>query len=134
MEVTSHEGGIQDNQSDQNRMILQGSCLARLGNVLTSEPNSDPVVIVAIFIDKDLIAHEYLMYQPPSEVKKVLYHEETFKLTESMEAFNFVFWLYNLLSGVIEVNARLDQYSLSRLGELADYIYYNDDSSDIIED
>ncbi|KAI0290634.1 hypothetical protein B0F90DRAFT_1784535 [Multifurca ochricompacta] len=118
MEVTSHEGGRQDNQSDQNRMILQGLCLARLGNVLTSEPDSDPVVITAIFIDRELMVHEYLMYQPPSEAKKVLYHEETFKRTEPMEAFNFVFRLYNLLSRVIEDNARLDQYSLSRLGEL----------------
>ncbi|KAI0292068.1 hypothetical protein B0F90DRAFT_1772750 [Multifurca ochricompacta] len=116
MEVTSHEGGRQDNQSDQNRTLLQGSCLARLGNVPTSEPNSDPVAITAIFIDRELMAHEYLMDQPP-EAKKVLYHEETFKLTESMEAFNFVFRLYNLLSRVIEDNAKLDQYSLSRLGE-----------------
>ncbi|KAI0294661.1 hypothetical protein B0F90DRAFT_1274453 [Multifurca ochricompacta] len=90
MEVTSHEGGRRNNQSDQNQMFLQGSCLARLGNVLrkTSEPNSDPVVITAIIIDRELFAHEYLMYQPPSEAKKVLYHEEVFDLTQPIKHLN----------------------------------------------
>ncbi|KAI0294685.1 hypothetical protein B0F90DRAFT_1755516 [Multifurca ochricompacta] len=120
MEVRSHEGGRRNNQSDQNQMFLQGSCLARLGNVLrkTSEPNSDPVVITAIFIDRELFAHEYLMYQPPSEAKKVLYHEEVFDLTQPIQAFKFVFQLYNLVSRVIEDSARLGRSSLSRLSEL----------------
>ncbi|KAI0301217.1 hypothetical protein B0F90DRAFT_1720429, partial [Multifurca ochricompacta] len=108
-------------------MILQGSCLARLGKKLRDafKPDSDPVVITAIFIDKDLIAHEYLMYQPPLEAKKVLYHEETFKLTKPTEAFKFVFQLYNLLSRVIEDNARLDWPTLSLVLQLADYISYD---------
>ncbi|KAI0299640.1 kinase-like domain-containing protein [Multifurca ochricompacta] len=43
-----------------------------------------------------------------------------------MEAFKFVFQLYNLLSRVIEDNARLDWPTLSLVLQLADYISYDD--------
>jgi hypothetical protein len=66
LEVTSSEG-----QADLWRMILQASCLARLGNELRSRNMTDPVVIMAIYIDSQLRAHEYLVYQPDPENKKV---------------------------------------------------------------
>jgi hypothetical protein len=59
-----------ESQTDLWRIILQASCLARLGNKLRRKTD-DPVVIVAIFIDSELQAHEYLVYQPETSNKKV---------------------------------------------------------------
>jgi hypothetical protein len=121
--VSSKKAGL-ENQSDLWRMILQASCLARLGNKLRRNTD-DPVVIVAIFIDSQLQAHEYLVYQPELSNKKVraqlvpsvkimtwrllqvLYRETSFNLTLAEEAFEFIFRLYNLLSRVTDDSRNL---------------------------
>jgi hypothetical protein len=63
LEVVSGKKAGLERQADLWRMILQASCLARLGNRLRAK-TEDPVVIVAIYIDSQLFAHEYLVYQP----------------------------------------------------------------------
>ena len=50
-------------QSDRIQMLLQATCLARLGNVVRQDP-ARPFVVSAIYIDDILCAHWYLVYQP----------------------------------------------------------------------
>ncbi len=70
LEVASGKKGRLDDQTDCWRMILQASCLARLGNRLRRNAEN-PVVIVAIYIDFELQAHMFLMYQPDVSNMKV---------------------------------------------------------------
>ncbi|KAI0294626.1 kinase-like domain-containing protein [Multifurca ochricompacta] len=114
-----------NDQPDQNRMILQGSCLARLANALRMKVfEKEPIVISAIFIDRKLVAHEYLMYQPDLGDNKVLYHEKTFDLSNPKRAFEFIFRLYNLISRAINDNGKLDDDLLTDLMNLkAKYPY-----------
>ena len=53
-------------QSDHYRMLLQAACLARLGNDYEKPKKSStrPFITSAIYIDADLCAHWYFMYQP----------------------------------------------------------------------
>jgi hypothetical protein len=51
-------------QSDCNRVLLQAACLARLGNALRQDPAADPFIVSAIYIDDQLRANWYLIYQP----------------------------------------------------------------------
>jgi hypothetical protein len=51
-------------QSDCTRMLLQAACLARLGNALKQDPGADPFIVSAIYIDDQLHAKWYLIYQP----------------------------------------------------------------------
>jgi hypothetical protein len=59
------------NQADRWRMLLQASCLARLGNKLRKSSVNEPVIIMATYIDLQMTAHEYLVYQPDMSHKKV---------------------------------------------------------------
>lgn len=54
----------QKNESDRYRMLLQASCLARLGNTLRPSKLNEPVVIMAIYVDNLFRAHQHLVYQP----------------------------------------------------------------------
>ena len=62
IEVNSDAGKM-----DRRRMLLQGSCLVRLGNSLR-KTESPPFIIKAIYIDEHYRAFEYTMYQLESEV------------------------------------------------------------------
>ena len=122
--VSSKKAGL-GSQTDLWRMILQASCLARLGNKLRRNTD-DPVVIVVIYINSQLQAHEYLVYQPDISCKKVrtqavpsvkimtwrllqvLYSETRFSLTRAEMAFEFIFRLYNLLSRVTDDSRKLN--------------------------
>jgi hypothetical protein len=66
LEVTSS-----DIQADLWRMMLQASCLARLGNELRRGNTTIPMVIMAVYIDSQLRAQEYLVYQPDLASKTV---------------------------------------------------------------
>jgi hypothetical protein len=52
----------QPNESDRYRMFLQASCLARLGNSLRASTSGGPIVIMAIYINKDFKASQYLLH------------------------------------------------------------------------
>jgi len=124
LEVVSVKKARLEDQTDLWRMILQASCLARLGNKMRHK-TEDPVVIVAIYIDSQLQVHEYLVYQPDTSNKKVrtqtvpsvklmtrrllqvLYSETSYSLIQAEEAFEFIFRLYNLLSRVIDDSRNL---------------------------
>jgi hypothetical protein len=51
-------------QTDCNRMLLQAACLARLGNALRWHLVPTPFIVSAIYIDDQLRARWYLVYQP----------------------------------------------------------------------
>src|SRR5216684_4690464 len=70
LEVVSGKKAGLENQADCWRLVLQASCLARLGNKFRRNTNH-PVVIMGIYIDSELYAHEFLVYQPDISDKKV---------------------------------------------------------------
>jgi hypothetical protein len=51
---------------DHNRMLLQASCLVRLGNMLIADKSST-FFIKAIYIDHDFTAIEYTLFQSGSD-------------------------------------------------------------------
>lgn len=53
-------------QSDRIRMLLQVGCLARLGKVLCRS-SAPPFIVSGIYIDDDLLAKWYLVYQPRAD-------------------------------------------------------------------
>lgn len=73
LEVISHE-----NETDRIRMLLQASCLARFGNSLRKPSCSNPLIISAIYINKDLQADWYHVYQqnPPAPEVTILLDRE----------------------------------------------------------
>jgi hypothetical protein len=58
------EVNSQSNESDRFRMLLQASCIARIGNWLRTSTSRKPITIMAIYIDKYFKANQYLLYQP----------------------------------------------------------------------
>lgn len=57
LEVTSDSGG----ETDRNRMLLQGSCIVRLGESLL-KANSPKFLVKAIYIDDNFCADEYTLF------------------------------------------------------------------------
>ncbi len=66
LEVNSHE-----DESDRIRMLLQASCIARIGNWLRDSASGKPVVIMAVYVDEHFKARQYLLCQPDIESTKV---------------------------------------------------------------
>lgn len=61
------EVGSDGKQSrDKNRMLLQASCLVRLGNALLAN-GSSTFFVKAIYVDIEYHAFEYTLYQRASE-------------------------------------------------------------------
>lgn len=65
LEVNSDSGGL-----DKIRMKLQGACVVRLANSILA-PKSRTFTLRAIYINADLIATEYTMYQTEDDQWKV---------------------------------------------------------------
>jgi hypothetical protein len=85
-----------DSQSDCNRMLLQAACLARLGNALRVD-KAGPFIVSAIYINDELCAKWYFVYQPLTS-RQVEYVDEEFDLKDAKTMFEFVFRLYNIVS------------------------------------
>jgi hypothetical protein len=67
------EVNSQSNESDRYRMLLQASCISRIGNWLRASTSRNPIVNIAIYIDKNYKAIQHLLYQPnvgSTEVRK----------------------------------------------------------------
>jgi hypothetical protein len=62
----------QPNESDRFRMLLQASCMSRIGNWLRASTSRKPIVNMAIYIDKRFEATQYLLYQPDVGSAKVV--------------------------------------------------------------
>jgi hypothetical protein len=52
------------NESDRIRMLLQASCISRIGNWLRASTSGKPIVTMAIYINRHFNATQYLLYQP----------------------------------------------------------------------
>ncbi|KAH9018444.1 kinase-like domain-containing protein, partial [Lactarius hengduanensis] len=97
VEVASASDG-----TDQFRMLLQATCLVRLGSTLVKS-GSRYFHVKAIYIDSCYIATEYTLYlvddAPSSDMAMahVGYHQRIFNLTDRKDAFMFIFRIYNYL-------------------------------------
>ena len=113
---------------DRYRMLLQAGCLARLGYSLRGG-SKDPFIVSAIYIDQNLRAEWYLVYQPDTDrvaVKLILqevvqylhlwqvkYVMDQFDLKDPEATFKFVFRLYNLVLLAGEDNKTLGEVKRS---------------------
>ena len=64
----------QPTSSDETRMLLQAACFSRIGNWLRDPIRCEPVVIMAICIDKNFNAHQHILYQPDVKSIKVVFN------------------------------------------------------------
>ncbi len=128
-EVNSDPG-----QHDRIRLLLQASCMCRIGNWLRASTSRKLITIMAVYVDQHFKAHQYLLYQPSVQSNKVAlnrftgslwlmaiffkveYVSESFDLKKSETAFEFLFRLYNFVSvaqtdneGFDEPEQRLEQ-------------------------
>ena len=71
------EVNSQQNEGDHFRMLLQAACLSRIGNWLRASPSGKPIVIMAIYVDKDFNAHQHLLHQPDVQSTKVVFNLST---------------------------------------------------------
>jgi hypothetical protein len=60
--------------SDEFCMLLQAACICQIGNWLRGSSNGDPIVIMAIYIDKDFHAHQHLLCQPDVSCTRVVFN------------------------------------------------------------
>jgi hypothetical protein len=64
----------QSNEGDHVRMLLQAACISRIGNWLRASTPGKPVVIMAIYIDKDFKAHQHFLCQPDEGSTEVVFN------------------------------------------------------------
>ncbi|KAI9442137.1 hypothetical protein H4582DRAFT_2054657 [Lactarius indigo] len=93
---------------DQHRMLLQASCLVRLGNALVSD-KSPTFFVKAFYINYDYHVDEYTLFQKGSDPidDKVEYYKTSYSLTNEHHMFDFIFRIYNLLESIRALHARL---------------------------
>jgi hypothetical protein len=68
------EVNSQAHRGDEYRMLLKAACIARIGNWLRDSTHSEPIVIMAIYIDKNFNAHQHILYQPNVESTEVVFN------------------------------------------------------------
>ncbi|KAI9513064.1 kinase-like domain-containing protein [Russula earlei] len=97
------------NERDRFRMLLQASCITRIANWLRASTTKETILVMAIYIDQDFQAHQYLLWQPDETPEQVVHYDRTlFDLTDHRGAFDFIFQLYNFLSIANADNAKFD--------------------------
>ncbi len=52
------------NGSDEFHMLLQAACISRIGNWLRASTSDKPIIIMAVYIDKEFKAHQHILCQP----------------------------------------------------------------------
>jgi hypothetical protein len=67
------EVNSEDNETDKFRMFLQAACLSRIGNSRRDQTSQKPIVIMAIYVDKNIKAYQYILCQPNVESAKVVF-------------------------------------------------------------
>src|SRR6266436_1405434 len=86
---TSSSKSTPNPEGDEFRMLLQAACFARIGNWLRDRTHDKPIVIMAIYISKDFMARQHVVYQPDVNSMAVVFH---WVFTESlwlMQYFSF---------------------------------------------
>ncbi|KAH9043675.1 hypothetical protein EDB85DRAFT_2138382 [Lactarius pseudohatsudake] len=99
-----HRGGL-------HLMLLQASCLVRLGNALLTGRSSTFFVKV-IYVDRDYQAVEYTLYQRGSKPcddsdDKVEYSQRPHDLSSAHDMFTLVFRLYNFFHSISSLHEKL---------------------------
>ena len=64
----------QANEGDEFRMLLQGACYSRIGNWLRDPTHDKPIVIMAIYIDKQFKARQHILCQPNVKSIEVVFN------------------------------------------------------------
>ncbi|SRR6266404_4904331 len=59
-------------QQDRFRLLLQASCICRIGNSLQASRSRKSITIMAVYVDQHFKAHQYLLYQPNLQSAKVV--------------------------------------------------------------
>ncbi|KAH8999747.1 hypothetical protein EDB92DRAFT_1812870 [Lactarius akahatsu] len=112
--VVSDRGG----GKDKNRMLLQASCLVRLGNALLKGKPPE-FAVKAIYFDCHFYATEYTLYQrgtgPDSKVK---YSQDEYNLSERRELFVLVFRLYNFRLSMVALHGKLSKDLVDSLSSI----------------
>ena len=68
------EVNSQPTSSDEKCMLLQAACFSRISNWLRGPRRREPVVIMAIYIDKNFKARQHILCQPDVESVKVVFN------------------------------------------------------------
>ena len=68
------EVNSQRTESDKFHMLLQAACLCRIGNGLRDSASSELIVIMAIYIDVNFKARQYILCQPDIKSTKVVFN------------------------------------------------------------
>ncbi|KAH9024719.1 kinase-like domain-containing protein [Lactarius hengduanensis] len=91
-----------------HRMLLQASCLVRLGNALLND-RSSTFFVKAIYIDRHYHVVEYTLYQRGSKPgnDEVTYSANTYNFSNKYDAFRLVFRLYNFLHSMRALHKKL---------------------------
>ncbi|KAH9017866.1 hypothetical protein EDB85DRAFT_2154902 [Lactarius pseudohatsudake] len=97
-----------EKKRDMNRMLLQASCLVRLGNALLANSQTS-FFVKAIYIDGEYEAIEYTLFQRGTKPygDAVEYSKVTHRLSVRVELFKFVFRLYNLYNPIRALHQQL---------------------------
>jgi hypothetical protein len=120
LEVCSDKEADKRFESDRPRLLIQAACLTRLWNHLLG---GREMVIMAIYVEKDLIVSRYLFFQGNGPLQYVVYSSNLhsvliqvqvehvlreFNLEIPQQAFEFLFQLYNFVSTVKTTASELD--------------------------
>ncbi|KAH9163358.1 kinase-like domain-containing protein [Lactarius sanguifluus] len=105
----SHKGEI-------HTVLLQASCLVRLGNALLKDKSST-FFVKAIHVTHDYCAVEYTLYQNGSDPNndKVNYRKMSHDLSNRREMFAFIFRIYNFLHSMKALHKKLSSQLTSVL-------------------
>ncbi|KAH9962518.1 hypothetical protein BGW80DRAFT_865225 [Lactifluus volemus] len=85
-------------EGDRYRMLLQAACVARLGRQLLDDDESNPFIVVALYVKNNGTALRYLVFQPDRLDPNVSYIEDVQDWTQPSQLFGALFDMYNLTS------------------------------------
>ncbi|KAK2463917.1 hypothetical protein APHAL10511_004089 [Amanita phalloides] len=96
------------NESDRCRMLLQAMVYVRVGNHLRTSRN---LVILCFYLNAHFEAERYLVYQASTDnTNRVeIVHDRKFALSEPLQAFEFLFQLFNYKDTLPAVLAGFDK-------------------------
>ncbi|GJJ09071.1 hypothetical protein Clacol_003293 [Clathrus columnatus] len=108
------------NESDENRMLLQAIALSRVGGYFMKEPSKNQFFIVAIYFTDDLQARRYIVksenqINPEARVNIL---KETYNLKDWQRAAKFLLEMLNLSSEIEKFADNFDEATIYELSEL----------------
>ncbi|KAI6014664.1 hypothetical protein EDC04DRAFT_655849 [Pisolithus marmoratus] len=118
------------NEGDRFRMLLQAIAAARAGNILLKKTSKRNFFVVAVYLDKNMVASRYIIIQtgegsdePAEEFRQgnaVSIHCNDFDLTDKIKAIEFLREMYNLAGELNSLVKDLDLDMTRTLKQVAD--------------